>query len=88
MLEPLATLVFPSMLDGGSLDWCHGYVASYEASSSPSATTEEHRAEQRSVGDTDESAQQRPHRFNDKLNAHTDDSEVRSSWHNSLINIA
>lgn len=71
VLEPLATLVFPSMLDGAALDWCHGYVASYEASSSSIAASE-----QTSAGDNEASTPQHRRRFNDKLNAHTDDSEV------------
>ena len=74
VLEPLAALVFPAMLDGGHLDWCHGYVASYEASGL--ASEAEVATKQVSTDDTDMSVPQRPHRFNDKLNAHTDDSEV------------
>lgn len=77
VLEPLATLVFPSMLDGGHLDWCHGYVASYEASALASAA--DVATKQVSAHDTDGTdtlVAQRPRRFNDKLNAHTDDSEV------------
>ena len=78
VVEPLATLVFPSMLDGHHLDWCHGYVASYEAPASPLAPADVATKQTRphDTDDTGTSITQQPLRFNDKLNAHTDDSEV------------
>lgn len=75
LLKPLATLIFPSMLDGTSLDWCHGYVASYEASAAGSGVTTAAPGLTH-ADDTSTSMAHPQQRFNDKLNAHTDDSEV------------
>lgn len=61
LLVPMSELIFPTMLEATSLDWCHGYIASYQA-----AASEEEQAV----------AEPAVRRFGDKLNAHTDDSEV------------
>ena len=91
LLEPLSALIFPSMLENAKLDWCHGYVASYEAAAEgadvdAAGGREGVAASATAAGggggggegadDADGIESSKRRQFGDKLNAHTDDSEV------------